>query len=146
MGNIKTYTELITISTYLGRFEYLKLSSRVGAITFGSNRYLNQILYNTPRWNRIRDRIIIRDNGCDLGIAGREIYDRLTIHHIEAITIEDILADNPKVWCKDNLITSADITHKAIHYGNADLLMKEPIIRREYDTCPWKNKNQGGII
>lgn len=139
MKTIKTYSELITIPDFIDRFEYLKLSGRVGDMTFGDKRYLNQILYRTDRWTRVRNRIIIRDNGCDLGIPGREIFDRLTAHHIDPITIEDVLYSNPKVWDEDNLITTADITHKAIHYGSVDLLMKDPIIRRAHDTCPWKN-------
>lgn len=138
MSPIKTYSELITIPTHIERFEYLKIRGRVGDVTFGDKRYLNQILYRTTEWRRLRDRIIVRDNGCDLGIPGREIYDRLTVHHIDPITIEDVLYGNPKVWDDDNLILSAYITHKAIHYGSSDLLMKDPIIRSKYDTCPWK--------
>lgn len=138
MNNIKTYSELIMLPTFLERYHYLKLSGRVGNTTFGDKRYLNQIIYKTSRWRSIRDKIIIRDDGCDLGIPGREIIIRLTVHHIDPITVKDVLSDNPKVWDPENLITSADITHKAIHYGDENLLMTEPIIRREYDTCPWK--------
>lgn len=137
--SIRTYSELIMFPTFIERYEYLKLGGRVGEATFGGKRYLNQVLYKTDRWLRKRDRIIIRDNGCDLGIPGREIYSRLTVHHIDPITIEDVLNDNPKVWDEDNMITSADMTHKAIHYGDLNLLMAEPIIRHEYDTCPWKH-------
>ena len=139
MRNTKTYSELITIPTFIERYDYLNLTGRVGESTFGGKRYLNQILYKTGIWMRLRDKIIVRDNGCDLGIPGREIYSRLTIHHIDPITIEDVLNNNPKVFNPNNLITTADITHKAIHYGNEDLLMKEPTVRRENDTCPWKN-------
>ena len=129
----------MTIPTFIERYEYLKLSGRVGEVTFGGKRYLNQILYKTDRWLRFRNKIIIRDNGCDLGIQDREIMERLTVHHIDPITIEDVLNDNPKVFDPENVITTADITHKAIHYGDSNLLMKEPIIRHEYDTCPWKH-------
>ena len=139
MRNTKTYSELMTIPTFIERYEYLKLSGRVGEVTFGGKRYLNQILYKTDRWLRFRNKIIIRDNGCDLGIQDREIMERLTVHHIDPITIEDVLNDNPKVFDPENVITTADITHKAIHYGDSNLLMKEPIIRHEYDTCPWKH-------
>lgn len=139
MTNIKTYSELITIPTFIDRFNYLKLVGRVGDMTFGDKRYLNQILYRTDEWLYLRDKIIIRDNGCDLGIPGREIYERLTVHHINPITVEDVLNNHPKIFDPNNLITSADITHKAIHYGNTDLLMKDPIIRRANDTCPWKH-------
>ena len=139
MRNIKTYSELMMLPTFLERYEYLKLSGRVGETTFGGKRYLNQILYKTDRWLRFRNKIIIRDNGCDLGIVDREIMERLTVHHINPITVEDVLNNNPKVFDPENVITTADITHKAIHYGDSNLLMKEPIIRREYDTCPWKH-------
>lgn len=139
MRIIKTYSELITIPTFLERYEYLQLSGVVGEVTFGGKRYLNQILYKTDRWVELRNSIIIRDNGCDLDIPGREIITRLTVHHIDPITIDDVLSNHPKVFDPENLISTSDITHKAIHYGNMNLLIKEPTIRREYDTCPWKN-------
>lgn len=127
------------IPTYLERFDYLNLVGKVGDITFGDKRYLNQILYKTGRWLSLRDKILIRDNGCDLGMPGREVYSRATIHHMDPITVDDVLNNHPKVFDPENLITTADITHKAIHYGDSNLLMKDPIIRREYDTCPWKH-------
>lgn len=139
MRIIRTYSELITLPTFLERFDYLNLSGRVGDPTFGSKRYLNQLLYSTDRWKSLRNKIIIRDDGCDLGIIGREIYSRATIHHINPITIEDVLNNNPMVFDPENLITASDMTHKAIHYGDENLLIKEPTIRREYDTCPWKH-------
>lgn len=139
MKIIRTYSELITLPTFIERYNYLKLSGLVGGETFGSRRYLNQMLYQTDLWDTIRRNIIIRDNGCDLGIPDREIMVRLTVHHIDPITIEDLLSGNPKVWDPNNLITTSDITHKAIHYGDINLLTKEPIIRHEYDTCPWKH-------
>jgi hypothetical protein len=139
MKTIKTYSELILLPTFLERYEYLKLSGKVGESTFGGKRYLNQILYRTDEWESLRRFVIIRDNGCDLGILDREIFSRLTAHHIDPITIEDVLSNNPKVLDPNNLITTSDITHKAIHYGDSNLLIKEPIIRREYDTCPWKH-------
>lgn len=138
MKTIKTYSELIGIQDFIDRYEYLKLSGVVGDVTFGSKRYLNQILYKTDRWMSRRRQIIIRDNGCDLGIVGREVYARATMHHINPITIDDVLSGHPKVFDPENLITTSDITHKAIHYGNTDLLMKEPIIRYKHDTCPWR--------
>lgn len=139
MMTIKTYSELITMPTFMERYKYLDLVGKVGDMTFGGRRYLNQLLYKDDRWLSIRNKIIIRDNGCDLGIPGREIFVRVTIHHINPITVDDILSDNPKVFDPENLITTSDLTHKAIHYGNENLLIKEPIIRREYDTCPWKH-------
>ena len=136
---IRTYSELITIPTFIERYEYLRVDSNVGDVTFGGRRYINQILYKTDEWIALRNHVIVRDNGCDLAIRDREIMVRLTVHHMNPITIEDILSNSPYVWDPEFLITSSDITHKAIHYGNNDLLMKEPTIRREYDTCPWKH-------
>ena len=99
---------------------------------------MNQILYKTDKWLSLRDNIIIRDNGCDLGIPGREIGSRILVHHIDPITIDDVLNHNPKVLDPENLITISHMTHEAVHYGNEDLLMKDPIVRSRNDTCPWK--------
>lgn len=139
MRTIKTYSELILIPIFIDRYYYLNLVGKVGDPTFGSKRYLNQLLYKSDRWESFRNKIIIRDNGCDLGIVGREIMSRLNVHHINPITIDDILSNHPKVFDPENAITTADNTHKAIHYGNENLLVKELTIRREYDTCPWKH-------
>ena len=139
MKTIRTYSELITLPTFLERYDYLRLNGEIGETTFGGKRYINQILYQTDRWILLRNHIIVRDNGCDLAIQDREIMIRITIHHMNPITVEDILSNSPFVWDPEYLITSADITHKAIHYGNENLLIKEPTIRREYDTCPWKH-------
>lgn len=139
MKTFRTYSELVLLPTFIERFEYLKLSGSVGDMTFGGKRYLNQILYHTDRWLKTRNDIIFRDNGCDLGIPGRDLYSRITVHHIDPITIEDVLSGNPKVFDLDNLITSSDMTHKAIHYSNENLLTKDIVIRHEYDTCPWKH-------
>lgn len=135
---IKTYSELITLPTFEERFEYLKLNGRVGENTFGSKRYLNQILYKTPQWLSRRDDIIIRDNGCDLGVPGREIMGRILVHHIDPITIEDVLNENPKVFDPENLIAIAHMTHEAVHYGDIDILVRDPIERTRNDTCPWR--------
>ena len=135
----RTYSELIMLPTFEERFEYLNLCGKVGAETFGSKRYLNQILYKTDRWLSIRDKVIIRDNGCDLGVYGREILFRLTVHHMNPITIEDVLNESSKVFNLEYLITTADMTHKAIHYGNEDLLIHDPIIRTQNDTCLWRH-------
>lgn len=136
--NIRTYSELIKLPTFEERFYYLKLEGIVGEETFGSKRYLNQILYKTDKWLSTRDKAIVRDNGCDLGILDRKIEGIITVHHIDPITIEDVLNENPKVYDLENLITIAYMTHKAVHYGNEDLLIKDPIERTMYDTCPWK--------
>ena len=134
----KSYSELIQYETFEGRFNYLKLSGRVGDQTFGSNRTLNQVLYKDPEWRRMRDRIILRDGGCDLGIPGREIYGPISVHHINPITVEDVINRSHKVFDQNNLICTADLTHKAIHYSDDSILPKDPIIRTKNDTCPWK--------
>lgn len=139
MKIIKTYSELITLQTFEERFDYLKLSGEVGKATFGHNRYLNQILYNSPEWRRFRNEIIIRDNGCDLACDGYEIYGRILIHHINPITVEDIINRNPMVFDPENVITTVHNTHNAIHYGDKSLLPKSPIERKRNDTCPWRH-------
>lgn len=136
---IRTYKELIRLPTFEERFRYLKLSGRVGEATFGYDRYINQLLYNSPEWKRLRDKIIVRDGACDLGVVGYELYGDVTIHHMNPITLEDIEQQSNKVWNPEFLIcTSGSTTHKAIHYGNEQLLMKKPVIRRPNDVCPWK--------
>ena len=134
----KSYAELMTMHTFEERFEYLKLNGTVGQETFGAKRQLNQILYKTDRWKKLRDEIIIRDDGKDLGIEDRLIGGRIIIHHINPITVDDVLNERPIVFDKNNLISVSHMTHEAIHYGDADLLMKDPVIRTENDTCPWK--------
>lgn len=137
-NSIRTYSELITIPTFEERFEYLKLNGSVGLETFGHDRYLNQILYNSPEWRRFRPEIIVRDNGCDLACEGYEIFGKILIHHINPITAKDILNRNPKVFDPENVITTVHNTHNAIHYGDENLLITEPIERSRNDTCPWK--------
>ena len=139
MKNIKTYSELITIPTFEERFEYLKLDGQVGVETFGFNRYLNQAFYKSDEWLSIRDYVITRDNGCDLGMEGYEIYGRILIHHINPITKDDIIQRSRILLDPENLITTVKRTHDAIHYGDSNLLMKAPIERRKNDTCPWRH-------
>lgn len=135
----KTYSELITISTFEERFRYLQMNGLVGHSTFGSKRQLNQILYKTPEWLSVRNKVIIRDDGCDLGIPDREIAGRVLVHHIDPITIDDILNRDPKVFDMNNLICVSHMTHEAIHYGSENLLIKDPVERRKNDTCPWRH-------
>ena len=137
-NSIRTYSELITIPTFEERFEYLKLNGSVGLETFGHDRYLNQILYNSQEWRRFRPEIIVRDNGCDLACEGYEIFGKILIHHINPITAKDILNRNPKVFDPENVITTVHNTHNAIHYGDENLLITAPIERSRNDTCPWK--------
>lgn len=135
----KRYSELIRFKTFEERYEYLKLAGIIGKETFGYDRYLNQEFYRKDKeWLSVRNKIIIRDNGCDLGIEGREMYSGIIIHHINPITKEDIINRNQKLFDPDNLICVSDRTHKAIHYGNNNLLVKDPIERTKNDTCPWR--------
>lgn len=134
----RTYSELIQLPTFLERYRYLRLEGRVGADTFGYDRYLNQILYRSPEWKRFRRDIIIRDNGCDLACEGYEIVGKVLIHHINPITVDDILNRHPKIFDPENVISTVLNTHNAIHYGDESLLITEPIIRTKNDTCPWK--------
>lgn len=135
----RTYSELTTFDTFEERFEYLKLEGRVGRETFGYDRYLNQLLYKDKEWLRTRRDIIIRDNGCDLGIPGRQIHGKVLVHHIDPITVEDILNRHPKVFDPDNLVCTSLLTHNAIHYSDESILPLDPVERRPNDTCPWKN-------
>ena len=136
--SIKTYSELSKFSTFEDRYRYLRLGGEVGRETFGFDRYLNQTLYKTDEWRRSRDKVIIRDNGCDLGIEGREIKERVIVHHMNPITIEDILNHDPKVFDPEYLITTVLNTHNAIHYGDENLLITVPRERTKNDTCPWR--------
>lgn len=135
---IKTYSELITLPTFEERFEYLQLKGTVGQETFGFDRYLNQILYNSKEWKHLRNKIIVRDNGCDLALEGFDIHGRILIHHINPITIEDAIKRRETIFDPENLVCVTHNTHNAIHYGDKSLLITEPIERRANDTCPWK--------
>lgn len=136
---IRTYKELSKLSTFEDRFKYLKLDGSVGKETFGFNRYINQTLYKSHRWNRIRSEIIMRDCGCDLGIAGYEIYDKIIVHHMNPITIDDIYNESELVFSPEFLICTTHDTHNAIHYGSNAVLNRCIIERRRNDTCPWKS-------
>lgn len=137
--SIKTYSELCKLKTFEERFEYLKLDGRVGEETFGYDRILNQALYkNDPRWRAARDKVIIRDHGCDLGCADREIHGRIIVHHMNPIKENDILNDEDWIFDPEYLISTCHNTHNAIHYSSSDILIKDPVIRTKNDTCPWK--------
>ena len=135
---IRRYSELAQLKTFKERYDYLKLSGAVGVDTFGFDRYLNQIFYNSPEWKKIRDLVIIRDNGCDLGIEGFDIHGKIYIHHMNPITKEDVLGRNDILLNPDYLITTTMQTHNAIHYGDENQLLLMPQERTAYDTCPWK--------
>ena len=137
--NIKTYSELLKLKTFKERYEYLKLDSTVGEETFGFDRYINQMFYKSDEWKRVRNYVITRDNGCDLGIPDRKIIDSvILVHHMNPITKEDIINKNEILLDPEYLITTIKPTHDAIHYGNESLLVEDLVIRSKNDTCPWK--------
>lgn len=135
---IRTYSELITLSTFEERYRYLQLNGKVGEETFGFDRYLNQIFYKSKEWLRIRDHVITRDNGCDLGIEDRDIFGRILIHHMNPITVDDILKRSDFLLNPDYLICTSKNTHDAIHYSDESLLFTGLIERTKNDTCPWR--------
>lgn len=135
---IRTYSELIKLKTFKDRFEYLKLDGIVGEETFGFDRYMNQIFYKSREWTSVRRSVIIRDNGCDLGVEGYEIHGKILIHHMNPINLSDIVHKTDELLNPDYLITTVLSTHNAIHYGDASLLPALPIERRANDTCLWK--------
>ena len=136
---IRTYSELITFPTFEERYRYLRLLGRVGEDTFGVDRWLNQNFYQRDReWLASRDYVIIRDNGCDLAIPGREIHGKILVHHMNPITKEDIIRRTKYLLDPEYLICTVKRTHDAIHYGDEELLIKDPIERTKNDTCPWR--------
>ena len=136
--SIKTYSQLIRLPTFEDRFEYLKLKGSVGKDTFGHDRYLNQVFYSSMEGRRLRDEIIIRNNGCDLGIEGRQIGGKVYIHHLNPLGVNDILTHSEYLVNPEYLICVSFETHNAIHYGDINLLPRAPIERRQNDTCPWR--------
>lgn len=136
---MRTYSELILLPTFEERFEYCKLNGLVSEPTFGYDRYLNQIFYKTPEWRSLRNRIILRDNGCDLADPDHPLDRYVYIHHLNPITKKDILDRSPFALDPENLICVSKLTHDAIHFSSADLLPKPMVERRPGDTCPWKN-------
>ena len=136
---MKTYSECISLPTFEERFEYLKLSGGVGMETFGSSRYLNQIFYGTPEWKRVRRDVIARDLGCDLAHEDRPINTKIYVHHINPITVDDILQRRDFLFDPENLISISFNTHNAVHYGDASLLIpSKPIERKPFDQAPWR--------
>lgn len=136
--SIKTYTELSRLPTFEERYRYLRLRGAVGQDTFGFDRYLNQIFYRSRRWKAVRDHVIVRDNGCDLGVEGYVIHGRIIIHHMNPITLKDIETESEFLMDPEFLITTVHNTHNAIHYGDESMLITAPIERSRNDTCPWK--------
>ena len=137
--NIRTYSELIQLPTFEERFDYLRLDGVVGKDTFGFDRYLNQQFYRSSEWKRIRNQVIVRDNGCDLGIDEYEIHGRILIHHMNPISIEDLQYMSDLLMNPEYLICVSHRTHNAIHYGDESLIVTIPIERSQNDTCPWRH-------
>lgn len=138
MMKIRTFSEIQHFNSFEERFEYLKLSGKVGRETFGFDRYLNQMLYKSERWKRLRNDIIVRDGACDLGVEDYDIYDRIIIHHMNPISVDDILNESEFVFSPEFLICTSLRTHNAIHYGDINLVTERFVERRKNDTCPWK--------
>ena len=134
----KCYTELSKLPTFNERFNYLKLDRIVGEETFGYDRILNQLLYKSKKWRKVRDEVLIRDNGGDLGLEDYPINGRAIIHHMNPITVEDVLNDKPEIFDPEYLITVYNSTHNAIHFSNENNLQKDPIERTQNDTCLWR--------
>ena len=136
---IRTYSQLKQLKTFEERYDYLKLGGVVGEDTFGFDRYLNQNFYRSREWKRVRDEVIMRDNGCDPGVAGHEIRGKILIHHMNPITSEDIHRVSDYLLTPEYLICVAHRTHNAIHYGDESLIVTAPIERTQNDTCPWRH-------
>ena len=135
--SIRTYSELIQLPTFEERFRYLQMNGQVGEDTFGFDRYINQRFYRSKEWLQVRDYVIVRDKGCDLGVEGYEIYGRILIHHLNPISLRDITELSDFLLNPEYLISTTHLTHNAIHYGDESILMTTPIERSKNDTCPW---------
>lgn len=137
--SIRTYSELIAFPTFEERFKYLQLNGQVGESTFGFDRYMNQVFYRSQKWKSIRDFVIIRDCGCDLGVEGYDIHGKIIIHHMNPLSMRDIETESDFLLNPDYLICTTHNTHNAIHYGDENLLVTAPIERTKNDTCPWRH-------
>lgn len=137
--SIKTYSEMSQLKTFEERFKYLRLNGVVGQETFGFDRFMNQEFYKSREWKSIRDFVILRDNGCDLGIEGYDIYGKIFIHHMNPILPKDIKTNGALLLDPEYLIATTLNTHNAIHYGDEELLIKIPPERWKNDTCLWKH-------
>ena len=135
---MRTYSELSKLKTFKERFEYLKLDGLIGEETFGWDRHLNQVFYKSPEWKSTRDKVIVRDNGRDLGVEGYDIFGKIIIHHMNPMSLSDIANRNPDIFNPEYLICVSHETHNAIHYGDVNQLNLGPIDRTANDTCPWR--------
>lgn len=136
--SIRSYSDLVKIDDFIGRYRYLRLGGRVGSDTFGYERYLNQFFYRSKEWKSVRDFVIVRDEACDLGIKGRELESKIYIHHMNPISVKDLEERRDILLNPEYLITVSFDTHQAIHYGDENLLHKDPVVRTKFDTCPWR--------
>ena len=134
---IRTYSELIKLKTFEERFDYLYLQGSIGVITFGSDRFLNQDFYNSWTWRSIRNKIILRDEACDLGIRGRDIFDGIRIHHMNPVLLEELESGDPALIDPEFLICTSFRTHTALHFGSSKNLTRLPTERRKGDTKLW---------
>ena len=135
---IRSYSDLAKLKTFEERFQYLRLNGSVGKETFGFDRVLNQRFYTSQIWRSMRDRVIIRDSGCDLGAEGHTIYGKVLIHHMNPVSLDDIMKQSDFLLNPEYLILTCHATHNAIHYGDENLLVTAPLERKPNDTCPWK--------
>ena len=139
MIKLRNYTELSKLKTFEDRFRYLLLDGSVSQDTFGFDRWMNQIFYRSSQWKRIRDKVIIRDNSCDLGIDGHDIYGKVLVHHMNPVTKEEIMSGSMSLLDPEYLISVSMDTHNAIHYGDLSYLKRFSVAERmPNDTCPWK--------
>ena len=135
---LRCYSDLIRLPSLQERFEYLRLNGEVGEELFGYARYLNQEFYHGSEWSDVREQVIIRDNGCDLGLHGWKIVGNIYVHHMNPITLEQLKNRDPILLDPEYLISCSCNTHQAITWGNASLLPQPLVVRRSGDTCPWK--------
>lgn len=135
---IRRYSELVLLATFEERFRYLRLDGAVGEETFGFDRSVNQRFYGSVEWKSVRDFVIVRDGGCDLGVAGHEIYGKVFIHHMNPLLLKDFERKSDFLLDPEYLVATTHHTHNAIHYGDERLLVTAPIERSRNDTCPWK--------
>ena len=137
MSDKRSYDEMIKLPTFKQRYEYLKLAGRVGESTFGEARHVNQSFYRSQRWRATRDKVIIRDNACDLSFDGYSINDMVIVHHMNPITLEELENDSDSLYDPRYLVCCTDATHRAIHYGDENQLVSAPVERVPGDTRLW---------
>lgn len=136
MKTCKSYSDLLKLKTFEERFDYLKIGGEIGIRTFGSSRYLNQDFYHSPLWKKVRNEVIVRDDGCDLGIEGFDIAFNICVHHIIPMTLDDVLNENPLLYDPNNLICASQATHRALHYSK-NFSVNLPVERKPGDTKLW---------